>query len=117
MAAGARVLSSPKGRACQMNAGAAAATGALVGTACKGQHLTPGCSTGELLCFVHADSQPPAALVSVVRQTLSDPVAVLGGFRVLISAPDGSIMRFQTAHQYAKTFYMPALFMPLRFAR
>lgn len=66
---------------------------------------------------MHADSQPPAGLVAIISRTLADPSVVLGGFRVIITAPDGSCMRFQQAHHWAKTYYMPALLMPLRFCR
>ena len=66
---------------------------------------------------MHADSLPPTALVSVVRAVLADPRTVLGGFRVLITAPDGTLMRFQTAHHFAKTYYMPAIARPISFLR
>ena len=76
------------------------------------------CIAGELLCFVHADSRPPLSLIASVRRALADPAVVLGGFRVIITDPgSGGLMRFQTAHHWAKTYYMPALLMPLRFWR
>jgi hypothetical protein len=40
------------------------------------------CAAGELLCFVHADSRPPLALVRIMRLTLADPTTVLAGERV-----------------------------------
>ncbi|MCP9771491.1 TIGR04283 family arsenosugar biosynthesis glycosyltransferase [Synechococcus sp. Tobar12-5m-g] len=48
------VLSAPRGRAGQMNAGAAAAT-------------------GELLIFLHADTRLPAGALDLVRQALTGP--------------------------------------------
>jgi hypothetical protein len=44
-----KVLRSGRGRAVQMNAGAAAAS-------------------GELLCFLHADTLPPADLVGLIKR-------------------------------------------------
>ena len=66
---------------------------------------------------MHADSIPPPSLVEQVHQTLADPPTVLGGFRVLITNPAGGLMRFQTAHHCAKTYYMPAIAKPISFYR
>src|SRR3954469_324767 len=49
-----RVISAPRGRASQMNAGAAIAC-------------------GEILWFLHADSTPPANAVDGIRVALSEP--------------------------------------------
>ncbi|KAK9831526.1 hypothetical protein WJX81_005918 [Elliptochloris bilobata] len=95
--AGARVLRGPRGRARQMNAGAAVArSGAL--------------------CFVHADSTPPASAVACVRAALADGRVVLGGFRTVI-ADQGRRLRLMTAHQLVKTWYLVALFRPLSLLR
>ncbi|ASQ90142.1 glycosyl hydrolase [Prosthecochloris sp. GSB1] len=48
-----RVVRSPKGRAVQMNRGAAAAT-------------------GDLLYFIHADTQPPACFVETILSSVND---------------------------------------------
>lgn len=57
-----RVLSAPRGRAQQMNAGAAAAR-------------------APVLLFLHADTRLPADAVQAVRAALRDPGVVGGGFR------------------------------------
>ncbi|MGD8374963.1 MAG: glycosyltransferase [Acidobacteriota bacterium] len=57
-----RVLTAPRGRARQMNAGAAAAR-------------------APILLFLHADTRLPADAVDAVRDALRDPGVVGGGFR------------------------------------
>jgi len=59
--AGAVVIDSPRGRAAQMNAGAARAA-------------------GEVLCFLHADTVLPAAWADSVRDALAAPGTVAAGF-------------------------------------
>jgi rSAM/selenodomain-associated transferase 2 len=61
--AGAIVLSSPRGRARQMNAGAARAE-------------------GEVLLFLHADTRLPAGFDTAVEEALADPAVVGGRFDV-----------------------------------
>ena len=56
-----RVIASPRGRASQMNAGAAIAR-------------------GEVLWFLHADLNPPADSVERIAEALTDPKAVGGCF-------------------------------------
>ena len=58
-----RVLSSPRGRATQMNAGAAAAR-------------------GEVLIFLHADTRLPDEAFDVIERALASPKVVGGAFRV-----------------------------------
>lgn len=60
--AGVRVLSAPRGRAHQMNAGAAYAS-------------------ADVLLFLHADVRLPKDAVGHVRRVLSDPRVVAGAFR------------------------------------
>ena len=60
-AAGARVIRSPRGRATQMNAGAAIAT-------------------GEVLLFLHADTTLPTGYLVEVFQTMFDRRVVAGAF-------------------------------------
>lgn len=61
LAAGARVLTSTPGRSCQLNAGADAAT-------------------GDVLWFLHADTQLPDDAVAHLEAALSDPDVVAGAF-------------------------------------
>lgn len=64
---GIRVISSPLGRASQMNAGAIAAR-------------------GEILLFLHADTRLPHEFDQFVRQTLAQPGAIAGAFELQIDA-------------------------------
>jgi len=59
----ARVVQSPRGRALQMNAGAAAAS-------------------GDILVFLHADTRLPQDAFSSVRSALKEPGAESGTFRL-----------------------------------
>lgn len=64
----ARLLSSPRGRATQMNVGAAQAQ-------------------GEVLCFLHADTVLPHGALDAVRSALADPRMVGGRFDINIDSP------------------------------
>ena len=58
-------------------------------------------STGDLLCFVHADSRPPLALVRIMRTTLADPRTVLAGEPVFVSfyeARVGKLIMYLLVH-------------------
>ena len=77
-ASGVRVLSSPKGRAHQMNVGAKAAT-------------------GEILLFLHADTVLPSGFEQMVRSTLQPPIdkqlpiTIAGAFTLKIDDPMPSL--------------------------
>jgi rSAM/selenodomain-associated transferase 2 len=58
----ARLVSAPRGRACQMNAGADAAS-------------------GDVLLFLHADVRLPPDALDRIEQALADPSVVAGAFR------------------------------------
>jgi hypothetical protein len=62
LACGARVLTSPAGRARQMNAGAEVAR-------------------GDLFLFLHADTRLPEGFANCVRQTLAQPGVAAGAFQ------------------------------------
>ena len=64
-----RLVTSPRGRAVQMNAGAAGAT-------------------GRWLLFLHADSRPSAAWQAALRQLDPDPRIVGGAFRFALESRD-----------------------------
>lgn len=76
---GARVMRAGRGRARQMNAGAAAAR-------------------GELLLFAHADTRPPRGVVAEVAKALARPGIVLGGFRPVIGAVQAAAPAAPVAH-------------------
>ncbi|HLO85587.1 MAG TPA: TIGR04283 family arsenosugar biosynthesis glycosyltransferase [Nostocaceae cyanobacterium] len=65
---GVKVISSPPGRATQMNTGALAAS-------------------GEILLFLHADTRLPADFDVMIRTSLQQPGVVAGAFRLQIDAP------------------------------
>ncbi|WIA14272.1 hypothetical protein OEZ85_002806 [Tetradesmus obliquus] len=92
-----RVLRSGRGRAVQMNAGAEAAA-------------------ADMLCFLHADTQPPKDLVAVMRRELADPQKVLAGFVPSIEVPRRRLWLL-SAHNFASSYYAPLLFRPLSYLR
>lgn len=95
-AAGVQVISSQqRGRSVQMNQGAEV-------------------STGEIICFLHADTLVPDDFVAAIEQTLVDKTVVAGGF---ISLMTGSQTTRWTVslHNYFKTYYAPLLFRPYLF--
>lgn len=97
-AAGVDVLSSDeRGRAVQMNRGAEAAT-------------------GEILCFLHADTSVPDDLVAVIEQTLADQTVAGGGFISLMTGPQTTRWGV-SLHNYLKTYYAPLIFRPHLFFR
>lgn len=74
---GATVLRSERGRAQQMNKGAAA-------------------GRGEILLFLHADSQLPADFTTQVRRMLAAPDTIAGAFAIAIE-PSSAVMRLYAA--------------------
>ncbi len=80
------------GRAIQMNQGARQAT-------------------GDLLCFLHADTLIPDDLVSVAERTLADSSIACAGFISLMG--DGASTRWDiSALNLLKTYLAPLLFRP-----
>ena len=65
------VIAAPRGRAAQMNAGAAVAR-------------------GEVLLFLHADTLLPAGSATAVVGALQDPAVIGGAFRVRLAASPGA---------------------------
>lgn len=97
-AAGATILrSSQAGRSIQMNQGAAAAS-------------------GEIFCFLHADTLVPDDLVAVISSTLSDQRVAGGGFIALMTGTQKTWWG-TSLHNYLKTYYAPLLFRPHLFWR
>ena len=71
-ARGARVIASERGRAVQMNRGAAAAR-------------------GEILLFLHGDCLLPEGFVDQIHNALAAPHTAAGAFRLAIDAPNLSL--------------------------
>jgi rSAM/selenodomain-associated transferase 2 len=91
------IRSEQAGRSLQMNKGAAAAS-------------------GEILCFLHADTLVPDDLVAVIEHTLADPTISCGGFISLMTGPH--VTRWGVSlHNYLKTYYAPLLFRPHLFLK
>jgi rSAM/selenodomain-associated transferase 2 len=86
------VVSEQAGRSIQMNRGAELAT-------------------GDILCFLHADTLLSDDVVTVISQTLEDSTIVCGGFISLMTGPQ--ITRWGVSlHNSLKTYYAPLLFRP-----
>ncbi|MFO8236976.1 MAG: TIGR04283 family arsenosugar biosynthesis glycosyltransferase [Prochlorococcaceae cyanobacterium] len=96
--AGATVIrSAVRGRAAQMNAGAARAR-------------------GELLCFLHADTLVPDDLVAVAARVLADPGVAGAGF-VSLMGGDSNTRWLISGLNAVKTSLAPLLFRPHLFVR
>ncbi len=78
IATGAKVIVSPqRGRANQMNAGAAIAT-------------------GDILLFLHADTQLPIGYLTMVKDTLAQPKTIAGAFELAIDGQKPSLRLVET---------------------
>lgn len=89
------ILSKQKGRSVQMNLGAEAAT-------------------GDVLCFLHADTFVPDDLVNVIERTLTDPTISAGGFISLMTGATLTRWSF-TLLNAIKTYCIPFVFRPASF--
>lgn len=76
-------------------------------------------ATGDILCFLHADTWVPDDLIAVVTQTLNDPKVVAGGFIALMVGAKGSTLTRWgiSLHNFLKTYYAPLLFRPHLFIK
>ncbi|MEG4204742.1 TIGR04283 family arsenosugar biosynthesis glycosyltransferase [Microcoleus sp. Pol7_A1] len=82
---GIRVICTARGRAVQMNAGAAAAT-------------------GEILLFLHADTLLPRGYDSGAREALAKPSAVAGAFQLKIEARRFCLRLVETGVNWRSNF-------------
>ncbi|MBW4618373.1 MAG: TIGR04283 family arsenosugar biosynthesis glycosyltransferase [Cyanosarcina radialis HA8281-LM2] len=95
---GVQVISSPKrGRSVQMNYGSSLAT-------------------GEILCFLHADTWIPDDLVAVIESTLADGTVACGGFISVMTGPQRTHWGLSLVN-YLKTYCFPLLLKPHLFFR
>ncbi|MCG6137995.1 MAG: TIGR04283 family arsenosugar biosynthesis glycosyltransferase [Nostoc sp. LLA-1] len=80
------------GRSIQMNYGASAAT-------------------GDILCFLHADTWIPDDAAAVIQNTLAEPTVACGGFICLMAGSQTTRWGI-SLHNYLKTYYAPLVFKP-----
>lgn len=73
-------------------------------------------ATGDILCFLHADTLVPDDIVSVIQTTLCDRKIVGGGFISLMAGSHQTRWGF-SLHNYLKTYYAPLLFRPHLFMK
>ena len=71
------IRSPQRGRANQMNAGAAVAT-------------------GDILLFLHGDTQLPSDYLNIIKDTLAQPKAIAGAFELAIDGDDWSLRLVET---------------------
>ncbi|MDB9321014.1 TIGR04283 family arsenosugar biosynthesis glycosyltransferase [Nodularia spumigena CS-591/04] len=83
---GVKVISSPPGRAVQMNAGAMAAR-------------------GDILLFLHADTRLPAGFDNMVRSALQQPQTVAGAFTLRIDADNWALRWVEKGVNWRSHFY------------
>jgi rSAM/selenodomain-associated transferase 2 len=91
------VRSAGRGRSRQQNQGAALAT-------------------GNILCFLHADTQVPQDLLAIIGQTLANPKVAGGGF-ISLMVGNGVTRWGISLHNFFKTYYGAFLFRPHLFIR
>ncbi|GAA4406192.1 TIGR04283 family arsenosugar biosynthesis glycosyltransferase [Nibrella viscosa] len=84
--------------------------------ACRAAQMNQGAqvATGDILCFLHADTALPDDALTVMQQTLADPRTAAAGFISLMRGPMRT--RWITSfHNYIKSYYAPLLFRPYLF--
>ena len=96
-AGGLRVITAPRGRAAQCNAGVAA-------------------TSAPIILILHADTWLPDDAMTVVGTTFADRRINLGGFTAILSGPT-KVRWFTSFHNWIKTWYAPLLFRPHLFLR
>jgi GT2 family glycosyltransferase len=94
---GFRVITAPRGRASQCNAGVAA-------------------TTAPLVMVLHADTLLPDDAMAVIKATMADPRVNLAGFTAVLAGPEKTRW-VTTAHNWLKTWYVPILFRPHLFLK
>jgi rSAM/selenodomain-associated transferase 2 len=73
-------------------------------------------ATGDILCFLHADTQIPPDTIAILTRTLDDPSIACAGF---ISIMSGELTTRWgiSLHNFLKTYYAPFLFRPHLFVK
>lgn len=73
-------------------------------------------ATGDILCFLHADTQIPDDAIAIISETLADPTIACAGF-ISIMAGDRTTRWGISLHNFLKTYYAPLIFRPHLFVR
>ena len=73
-------------------------------------------ASSELVCVLHADTILPDDAVEVIKAAMQDPKTALAGFTAVLTGPQRTRW-FTSFHNWAKTWYAPALFRPHLFFR
>jgi len=81
-----QVISTPPSRACQMNAGAARAT-------------------GDILLFLHADTRLPANFDRLIRQGLQDSKTIAGAFELRIDSQQWGLRLIERLVNWRSRFF------------
>ncbi|MEQ8462472.1 TIGR04283 family arsenosugar biosynthesis glycosyltransferase [Coleofasciculus sp. E1-EBD-02] len=81
-----QVISTPPGRACQMNAGAARAT-------------------GDILLFLHADTRLPGNFDRLIRQALQEPQIIAGAFELRIDSQQFGLRLIERLVNWRSRFF------------
>lgn len=68
-------------------------------------------ATGDILCFLHADTWVPDDLITLIDKTLADATVACGGFISLMTGSRTTRWGI-SLHNYLKTYYAPLLFRP-----
>jgi len=71
-------------------------------------------ATGDILCFLHADTLVPDDAIAVIIKTLANPAIACGGFISLMAGTETTRWGV-SLHNYLKTYYAPLLFRPYLF--
>lgn len=73
-------------------------------------------ASSENICVLHADTILPDDALSVMKDVLQDRRTVLAGFTAILTGSQRTRW-FTSLHNWAKTWYAPALFRPHLFVR
>ena len=68
-------------------------------------------ATGDVVCFLHADTGVPDDTIAIIERVLADSTVVCGGFVSLMTGAQTTRWGV-SLHNYLKTYYAPLLFRP-----
>jgi glycosyltransferase involved in cell wall biosynthesis len=77
-------------------------------------HEGANAASGQILCFLHADTFLLPESMVIMNKVLEDPTVAMGGFTSIMTGPNG-VRQFTTFHNFIKTYYAAFLFRPFKF--